>query len=95
MATCVSVLPTGTVIARVGANNVVSQLPIVAEDPSCASGLILMSQNDLKLQVSPEPVSPERVADMYDVFLLLMVAFAAVWGLKQIARIFGGDMERD
>lgn len=95
MATCVKVLPTGTVIARDGATNILSQAPLIAEDASCSSGLILMSQTDLKLQVSPEPVSPERVADMYDVFSLLMVAFAAVWGLKQIAHIFSGDMERD
>lgn len=95
MATCVRVLPTGTVIATAGTTSVKSKVPLITDDPTCASGLVLMSQNDLKLQVSPEPVSPERVQDMYDVFALLMVAFAAVWGLKQIARIFSGDMERD
>lgn len=95
MATCVSVLPSGTVIATAGTTTVKSKVPLITEDPTCASGLVLMSQNDLKLQVSPEPVSPDRVQDMYDVFLLLMVAFAAVWGLKQISRIFSGDMERD
>lgn len=95
MATCVKLLSTGQVIGKVGSNNVVSNQPIIVSDAACTSGLVLMAQNDLKLQVSPEPVSPERVADMYDVFLLLMVAFAAVWGLKQIARLFSGDMERD
>lgn len=95
MATCVSVLPSGTVIATAGTTTAKSNVPLITEDPTCSSGLVLMSQNDLKLQVSPEPVSPDRVQDMYDVFLLLMVAFAAVWGLKQIARIFSGDMERD
>lgn len=95
MATCVSVLPTGSTIVTVGTTTGRSRMPLITEDPTCASGLVLMSQSDLKLQVSPEPVSPERVQDMYDVFLLLLVAFAAVWGLKQIARIFSGDMERD
>lgn len=95
MATCVRVLPVGTAMAVAGSTSAKSKVPLITEDPTCASGLVLMSQNDLKLQVSPEPVSPDRVQDMYDVFLLLMVAFAAVWGLKQIARIFSGDMERD
>lgn len=54
-----------------------------------------MTQADLKLQVSPEPTDPQRVTDMYELFIAFMVVFAMVWGLKQLRRIFGGDMERD
>jgi len=95
MATCVKLLPTGQVIGKVGTNNVVSNQPIIVSDAACTSGLVLMAQNDLKLQVSPEPTDPQRVADMYELFLAFMVVFAMVWGVKQLRRIFGGDMERD
>lgn len=95
MATCVKLLPTGQVIGKVGTNDVVSDQPIIVSDAACTSGLVLMAQNDLKLQVSPEPTDPQRVADMYELFLAFMVVFAMVWGLKQLRRIFGGDMERD
>lgn len=95
MATCVKLLPTGQVIGKVGTNDVVSDQPIIVSDAACTSGLVLMAQNDLKLQVSPEPTDPQRVADMYELFLAFMVVFATVWGVKQLRRVFGGDMERD
>lgn len=95
MATCVKLLPTGQVIGKVGTNDVVSDQPIIVSDAACTSGLVLMAQDDLKLQVSPEPTDPQRVADMYELFLAFMVVFAMVWGVKQLRRVFGGDMERD
>lgn len=95
MATCVKLLPTGQVIGRAANTSVINNQPIVVADATCADGLVLMAQNDLKLQVSPEPTDPQRVADMYELFLAFMVVFAMVWGVKQLRRIFGGDMERD
>ena len=50
---------------------------------------------NLEVSVKPEPVDPVRVADMATLVGLLLVAWAGIWGLKQIYRIFSGDMERD
>lgn len=38
---------------------------------------------------------PQRVADMYDVFLLLVVAFAGVWGIKALRNVFDSHADRD
>lgn len=47
------------------------------------------------LQVAArDTVDPQRVADMYELFLLFIGVFATVWGLKRIYAIFNGDMER-
>lgn len=95
MATCVQIISPGAPVATLSGDPVVNTMPLLGVDPSCASGLLLMTQADLKLQVSPEPTDPQRVTDMYELFLAFMVVFAMVWGLKQLRRIFGGDMERD
>lgn len=95
MATCVKTLPTGTVIGKLGSNNVTSQVELWTVDPSCTTGQIVMTSADLKLEVKPEPVDPQRVADMYQLAIAFVAIFAALWGLKQLYRMFSGDMERD
>lgn len=96
MATCVKVAPAGTPIAVDGSGvEAPSLVPIIVADPGCTAGLVVMASADMKLQVSPEPVDPQRVADMYQLAIAFVAVFAAIWGLKQIYRIFSGDMERD
>lgn len=47
------------------------------------------------LQVAArDTVDPVRVQDMYALFLAFIAVFAAVWGLKQLQRIFNGDFDR-
>lgn len=93
--TCVSIIPVGTNIGGGGTSSAVLSRPVIGLDATCASGMVIMSKDDLKLTVVPEAVSTERVQDMYGVFIAFLVVFAGLWGLKQIYRIFSGDMERD
>lgn len=43
------------------------------------------------VQVEPAPPSPERVADLLEVFYLFLVALVVVWGAKQLLALFSGD----
>jgi flagellar biogenesis protein FliO len=45
--------------------------------------------------VKPEPVDSVRVADMYSLFIALVGVLVVIWGVKQLLRLFTGDMEKD
>lgn len=95
--TCVTVLPGSSSIGKSGTTNVTS-LPtreFVVVDPTCASGMVIMSQDDLKLTVVPEALDVNRVADMQALFIAFVAVLVSVWGLKQLLRLFTSDTERD
>lgn len=47
----------------------------------------------LEVSVKPEPIDSERTADMYALFLALLGVLVAVWGVKQLLRIFTDDRD--
>jgi hypothetical protein len=49
----------------------------------------------LEVSVKPEPVDSVRVADMYSLFIALVGVLVVIWGVKQLLRLFTGDMEKD
>ncbi len=49
----------------------------------------------LEVSVKPEPIDNVRVQDMYALFIAFVAVLVTVWGVKQLLRLFTGDMERD
>jgi flagellar biogenesis protein FliO len=43
--------------------------------------------------VEAAPPSAERVQDLLDMFYLFLLALCVAWGLKQLIKLFSGDME--
>ena len=90
---CVSPVPVGSTIGTAGAVPVVSsvQLPVILDKPSCdSSDYVLVHRSDFEI---PAP-SPERLQEIQDIFLLFLAALVVIWGLKQLLRLFSGDIEK-
>jgi hypothetical protein len=47
----------------------------------------------LEVSVKPEPIEPERIADMQTLFIAFLGVLVAVWGAKQLLRIFTDDRD--
>ena len=90
---CLSPLPVGSTIGASAAGPVVStvQFPAIVEKPSCASSdYVLVTKSEFEV---PAP-SPQRLAEISDVFLLLLGALVVIWGAKQLLKLFSGDIEK-
>lgn len=97
MPVCANILPVGTQIGTAGGpGSALLTVPIIGFDPSCSSGLLLLSQAELdanKIQVNSAS-DPERVADMTALFYAFLAALVLVWGVKQLLNLFTGDTEK-
>lgn len=71
---------------------------ILFGDPTCASGLVILTQSEIDANKATLTVdtasSPERVQDMTDLFYAFLLVLVAVWAIKQLANLFTGDTER-
>lgn len=96
MALCVDVLIVGTPIGTSGGMPVMVTRPVVGLDPTCSSGLQILTQAEIdgnKLQINTAS-DPERVADMASLFYAFVAVLVVVWGVKQLLNLFTGDTEK-
>jgi len=47
----------------------------------------------LEVSVKPEPIDSTRVADMQALFIAFVAVLVAVWGAKQLLRLFTDDRD--
>lgn len=90
---CLTALPAGSTIGGSAAGPVVStvQLPAIVDKSSCnSSDYVLVTKSEFEV---PAP-SPERLTEISDMFLLLLAALVAIWGAKQLLKLFTGDIEK-
>lgn len=66
-------------------------IPVVSAQPTCNAGQYVLVTAD---EFTIPPPSPERIAEISDVFLLMLVALVSVWGVKQLLKLFSGDVEK-
>lgn len=48
----------------------------------------------LEIGIKPESIDPERVNDIYLLFIAFMVVLVAVWGIKRLLALFSSDIEK-
>lgn len=99
MALCVYLAPAGVAMGLYSGRDVFSGGAVLMADPSCSSGLQILTQAEIqanKSQLTMDTTSdPQRVADMLDLFYAFMVVLVVVWGLKQLLNLFTGDTSKD
>lgn len=100
MPVCARLMPAGTPIGYNTATGIVvsSNGQVIGTDPSCSSGLLLLTQAEIdgiKSSISIDTSSdPERVADMASLFYAFLAVLVVVWGVKQLLNLFTGDTEK-
>lgn len=53
------------------------------------------STQPIVIQVAPADVDPDRIAQMGELALLLLGGAIAIWGIRQIAKLFEAPHERE
>lgn len=100
MPLCVRVAPVNESVGSPGGPGMATlSVPMIAVDSTCASGLQILTTAEIqanKSQLTMDTTSsPERVADMLELFYAFILVLVVVWGLKQLLNLFTGDTSKD
>jgi hypothetical protein len=49
----------------------------------------------LEIGIKPESIDPQRVDDIYLLFMALLAVLVSVWLIKRLLALFTGDLEKD
>lgn len=100
MPLCVAIVPEGSALTIRGGDGVANaKYPTIISDPTCASGLQILTASEIqanKNQLTVDSQSdPQRVQDMTDLFYAFLLVLVSVWAIKQLANLFTGDTSKD